>query len=95
MAIVFGSEGLPERGNRFGIGASVTIRYGEKSNLQQRKEIKLSGGFLSFDNPVLHFGLGEHETIDEMTIHWPAGEDTRIEGPIPAKGLYRINRRVL
>jgi uncharacterized membrane protein YraQ (UPF0718 family) len=84
-----------ERGNRFGIGASVTIRYGEKSNLQQRKEIKLSGGFLSFDNPVLHFGLGEHETIDEMTIHWPAGEDTRIEGPIPAKGLYRINRRVL
>jgi uncharacterized membrane protein YraQ (UPF0718 family) len=84
-----------ERGNRFAIGAVVTISSGSDNALRQQKEVRLSGGFLSFDNPVLYFGVGEAKVVDEISIKWPDGDVTQIPGPLEASGTYQISRRAL
>ncbi|MDH3440205.1 MAG: CRTAC1 family protein, partial [Gammaproteobacteria bacterium] len=84
-----------ERGNRFAIGAVVTIAYGGERVRRQQKEVRLSGGFLSFDNPVLYFGTGSTAIVDEISVRWPDGETTRIAGPLETAATYQISRRVL
>lgn len=81
-----------ERGNSSSIAAKVSVYYGGAENLQQRKENKLSGGFLSFDNPVLYFGIAEHAIVDRVMVRWPDGEESTISGPLAAGGQYRISR---
>jgi hypothetical protein len=56
--------------NRDGIGATVRIRT---ENGLQIRYLTLSRGFMSANEPVIHFGLGECERIDEMVITWPSG----------------------
>ncbi len=80
-------------GNSDGIGAKITIRYGGDENIQQRKENKLSGGFLSFDNPLLHFGVGTAKSIDGFTLRWPNGQVERYEAELPVNRIYRITRK--
>ena len=80
------------RGNTAGIGAKITIEYGNESGRTQRKENRLSGGFLSFDNPVLHFGLGAFEKIDTVTVRWSDGETISLPGPFSADRFYRLSR---
>ncbi len=86
---------MDEQGNSFGIGAKLTVRYGGQKQLQQRKENKLSSGFLSFDNPVIHFGLDQYNLIDELEIQWSDGSVTSYDKPLPANGTYRIHRAAL
>lgn len=83
---------IDERGNSFGIGAKITIRYGGNMQLQQRKENKLSSGFMSFDNPIIHFGLDQHTVIDEVEVQWPDGDITVYDKSLAAAGIYRIHR---
>jgi uncharacterized membrane protein YraQ (UPF0718 family) len=83
---------IDERGNSYSIGAKITIRYGGQKKLQQRKENKLSGGFMSFDNPVVHFGLDQYTMIDEVEIQWPDGDVSIYDKPLSATGYYRIRR---
>ena len=83
---------VDERGNSSAIGAKITIHLDGTRNLTQRKEIKLSGGFLSFDNPVIHFGVGEQTMIDRVSVRWPDGEESVVDGPLNASGIYRIVR---
>ena len=45
-------------GNRFGIGSTITIHYGPSGERHQMREIETRGGFVSFDAPIAHFGLG-------------------------------------
>ena len=58
--------------NTFGIGATVqvTTAAGQK----QVRQLSPSMGFLSCNDPVLHFGLGDADRIDEMTVQWPSGQ---------------------
>ena len=77
-------------GNRFGIGSRIEIRTaGGKS---QMREIQSGGGFLSFDAPVAHFGLGPADHVDTVTVHWSDGGETAIDGPLPAGARYTIAR---
>ena len=82
---------IDKRGNSSAIGAKITI-YFAASRQSQRKENKLSGGFLSFDNPVIHFGLGEEAIIDQISVRWPDGEESVIDGPLVVSGIYRVIR---
>ena len=82
-----------DRGNSLAIGAKVTINYGEQEERHQRKEIKLSGGFMSFDNPVAHFGIGSHSSIDSFSVTWPDGHVTTSDQHLPANRFYRIRRK--
>ena len=77
------------KGNRFGIGARVTIAY---SGGHQMREIKASGGYMSFDPLVAHFGLGETATVDSITVRWPDGVESAVAGPFKVETEIRVTR---
>ena len=80
------------KGNHFGIGNKIYIYYGENSERHQVREIKSGGGFLSFDSPILHFGLGKYDIVNRIEIVWSTGEKTTIDKEFVANKKYVISR---
>ena len=62
-------------GNADGIGAKVTVYT--KDNIQYF-ENKIVRGYLSSNEPVVHFGLGKVDKIDSIQIVWTDGKENRI-----------------
>lgn len=62
--------------NRFGLDAKVTVGAGD---LELVRYLTSSRGFMSADDPVLHFGLGDHSQIDYVMVDWPSGIRQRFE----------------
>jgi hypothetical protein len=54
--------------NTFGIGSIVTVRTGD---ITQKQELTLTRGYQSSVPTTIHFGLGQKDTIDELTVLWP------------------------
>ena len=77
-------------GNRFCIGCKLVIYYGE--NNHQLREIKLSGGFMSFDDPVAYFGLSQHKRIHRVQIVWSDGQTWTLKKDLPVNRRYKITR---
>ncbi|MDA7629243.1 FG-GAP-like repeat-containing protein [Akkermansiaceae bacterium] len=65
-----------KKSNRFGLGARVVIHTGENS---QTREIHTSGGFLSTDEPIAHFGIGKATQADRVEILWPSGATQEVK----------------
>lgn len=63
--------------NRDGIGARVMVEAGERRQWRLR-----SGGTHSFsqNHKRLHFGLGRHDRVDRLVVHWPSGIRQVLEG---------------
>ena len=57
--------------NKHGIGNRVYVTSSEHTQLQ---ELTLSRGFQSSVAPILHFGLGENDVIDELKVIWTDGK---------------------
>ncbi len=57
--------------NVFGIGARVELYT---KNMTQFNEVKVSRGFLSSVEPVLHFGVGGAPEVDSAKVIWPDGK---------------------
>ena len=57
------------------------------------REIKAGGGYLSFDEPIAHFGLGQFKQVDHLMIRWSTGGVTEIAGPFKAGHHYHLERR--
>ncbi|MDG2221939.1 MAG: FG-GAP-like repeat-containing protein [Rubripirellula sp.] len=72
--------------NRFGLDAKVTVGLGD---LELVRYLTSARGFMSADDPVLHFGLGAHSKIDFVIVDWPSGIRQRFEG-IDANQLLTI-----
>ena len=81
-------------GNYFGIGNKIYIYYGKNSERYQVREIKSGGGFLSFDSPIAHFGLGGYDTVSKVEVVWSTGEKTTINKEFLANKKYVISREV-
>lgn len=79
-------------GNRFGIGAIVEIYYGDQSRRQQSRELQVGGGFMSFDAPLVHFGLGDYQRVDQVVVRWADGGVSRLDEGLDAGALYQIER---
>ncbi len=77
-------------GNSFGIGNKVYVSYGEQRH--QVREIKAGRGYLSFDSPYAHFGLGAYDQVNKVEIIWSTGERTVIDRPLEANKKYIISR---
>ncbi|MHC4611037.1 MAG: VCBS repeat-containing protein, partial [Planctomycetota bacterium] len=77
-----GLEG--EGPNRFGVGAKVTLRGGDRLFFQ---ELMPSRGFQSSVDYVLTFGIGGLDTVGSVTVEWPDGRTSMLTD-VPA------NRRV-
>jgi enediyne biosynthesis protein E4 len=60
--------------NRFAIGAKVTVEAGGKRLV--RTLYGGGTGYASQPPPELHFGLGDVDVIDELTVRWPDGQES-------------------
>ncbi len=60
-------------GNPFAIGARVELEAGE---LALVRTLTAGEGYLAGHAAELHFGLGENERVDKLSIHWPSGATT-------------------
>lgn len=60
-------------GNRFGVGARVTIKT---SMGAQVREMKAGGSFASTNDPRAHFGIGTETSIQEVLVAWPSGKQS-------------------
>ena len=80
-------------GNRDALGAKIFIAYGDGK--QQMRELTLGGGFMSYQAPLAHFGLGQHGHIESLTIRWPDGQESIIDSALSAGSKYVIERQTL
>jgi hypothetical protein len=44
-----------------------------------RRTIQAGSSYLSSEDPRLHFGLGDAESVAELLVRWPGGEETRLD----------------
>lgn len=56
--------------NRSGIGTKISVTAGE---LKLMDQVAAGGGYASQNSLILHFGLKNEETIEELTVTWPSG----------------------
>ena len=83
---------IDEKGNRFCLGCTLIVHYGSEDKRQQMREIKMGGGFHSYDAPIAHFGLGLYETIQQIEIIWSNGKVSTIQHEFLANHEYTIHR---
>ena len=72
--------------NRWGLGARVEL---ETDAGKQTRWLSSCQGFMSAGEPLIHFGLGQHDRVRQLTIHWPSGI-VQQQADLAANRLYRI-----
>ncbi|GJM36609.1 MAG: hypothetical protein DHS20C18_56100 [Saprospiraceae bacterium] len=85
LRVQLAGEGL----NTFALNAKVKIEHGET---QQVQELTLTRGYFSSVEPGLHFGIGDAEKVDRVTITWPNGKSTVLEN-VKANQVLRLNQK--
>ena len=78
-----------EQGNRDGIGAVLTLT--DDSGVTLTREVQLGGGFMSFDAPHVHFGLGA-ATGTALRIDWADGTHSVVSDDFAPGQFYQITR---
>ena len=68
------------KSNRDGIGAQVEVVAGGK---RQHRERTAGNGYLSQDDPRVHFGIGDAAKIDSITVSWPSGARQVVKDVLP------------
>lgn len=68
---------IGEGHNTNGIGATVTISAGGKSQI---RHLMAGHNYKSQNERLLHFGLDEARTLDTVTIVWPGGNQRTLSG---------------
>lgn len=58
--------------NPFAVGASVLIEYGNGE--VQYQEISPNRGIFSCSEHLIHFGLGQTQQLNKLTVRWPDGK---------------------
>lgn len=66
---------IGEGQNTNGIGAKLTLRRGGET--QTRMQL-LTRGYQSGVSNVLHFGLGDINTVDELKVEWASGKTEKL-----------------
>ncbi len=72
--------------NRDGIGARIKISSGGREQIAQKKT---TTGYLSQNDPRIHFGLAKNEMVDRIEINWPSGKVQVLEN-IKANQIIEI-----
>ena len=55
---------------RDAIGAKVFVTAG---GIRQRADVFSGGSYGSGSDQRVHFGLGHHDRVEKVEIHWPSG----------------------
>lgn len=82
--IAFELEGTAS--NRSAVGARVFVHFNGQSRMD---EINCGQGYSGASSLKVHFGLGETDAIDSLTIQWPSGL-TSDYGTFEADSTYQI-----
>jgi hypothetical protein len=72
--------------NRWGIGAVVSL---DTDSGRQVRQLKPASGYMSADEPIVHFGLGEAATIRRLAVQWPSSLVQKFEN-LAADKFYTI-----
>ena len=72
--------------NRDAVGAVVTVETAGERQLRQRTA---GSSFASQHGHRLYFGLGEHQSVDRLTVKWPSGQVEEFSG-VEARRLARL-----
>ena len=75
------------KSNRSGIGARVTVRYGERVQVQA---VLSQSSFYSASDKRLHFGLGQAADAS-VEVRWPSGEKERL-GQVDVNRLITVRQ---
>jgi hypothetical protein len=75
--------------NNQGFGARVKVFAG---SLQQYTAFTPYRGYLSSNQPVIHFGLGNTKLVDSVKITWPGGKE-QVLYQVPANQTITLNHR--
>jgi len=75
--------------NRDAIGTRVILSAGGKIQIGQKKG---GSGYLSQNDPRLHFGLGTSRVVDKIEISWPSGKEQVLEN-IEAGQILTVKER--
>jgi hypothetical protein len=62
--------------NRDGIGSRVSLTSGGTTQTAQKRG---TTGYLSQNDPRMHFGLAKNDIIDKIEIKWPSGKVQLLE----------------
>lgn len=73
--------------NKDGIGSRVKLTTDGKTQTAQKKS---TTGYLSQNDPRMHFGLGDSESVDKLEIIWPSGKVQTMEN-IRANQILEIS----
>lgn len=79
----------PTSANRDAVGAIVTVAANQH---RLTRSIQVSSGYLSGQPTTAHFGLGNTQAIERITITWPDGKQSEVTG-ITANMHYTITRK--
>jgi len=77
--------------NRKGVGAKLRLHVGDEV---MGREVSLTRGYLSNDEDLVHFGLGERSELGRLEIEWPSGAYQRVEGLEPGR-RYTIREKAM
>lgn len=81
------ATGAPHRSSRDALGARVTLTVTAKGVSRQIvRWVEAGSGYASQSETTLHFGLGQADSIDALTIAWPSGRLETV-GPEKLQGL--------
>ena len=70
------------------LGSKVVLKF--KDGSIQYQEQQLSRGYMSSNDPILYFGLGDEKKLDVIEVLWPNGKFSELNSPMPNK-RYTIN----
>ena len=66
-------DGTGSNADAIGARVHLTARTSDTGTTTQVQEVLASSTFLSMNSTDLHFGLGDAEMVEEITIRWPSG----------------------
>ena len=67
------------KSNRDAIGAQVRLKATiNDKEVWQTRDVSTQSGYSSQNSPIVHFGLGDAESVDSLVVSWPSGETTVI-----------------
>lgn len=72
------------KSNRSAIGARVEVIAGGRKRID---EVMGGGSYYSQNSGVLHFGLGNVEAVDDVTVQWPSGILQKVTKPTVDRNL--------
>ncbi len=73
--------------NTLGIGAEITLKNGEE---EQYQKLYVTRGFQSSISPLMHFGLGNAEQVQEIQVRWPDGKLSK-QTNVAANGIVTFS----